>query len=80
MRDLEIKEGDGGSGFVLMYGVEMRDDVWETVYIPIEDSGDEHDLFRRLLERVAEHFGYEYNKYGFENLNIKFDKPGHKVG
>ena len=78
MRDLKIKECE--TGFVLMYGVETRDDVWETVYVPIEDSGDEHDLFRRLLERVADHFGYEYNKYGFENLNIKFDKTGHKVG
>ena len=77
MRELTIKES--ATGFVLMYDVEVRDDVWETEYIPIEDIGDENDLIRRFLEKVAEHFGAHYNKYGKENLNITFDKRGYKV-
>ena len=78
MRALGIKECE--NGFVLMYQVEVRDEVWETEYIPIEDRGDEEDLFRRLLEKVAEYFGLEYNKWGSDNLNITFDRKGHKVG
>ena len=77
MRELTIKEAT--DGFVLMYDVEVRDDVWETEYIPVEDTGDDNDLLRRMLEKVAEHFGMHYDKWGHGNINITFDKKGHKV-
>jgi hypothetical protein len=32
-----------------------------------------------MLYAIAESFGYVYNKYGTENLNISYDKKGHKV-
>jgi hypothetical protein len=45
----------------------------------IEDTGDDKDALKRLLESVAEKCGFSYDKYGKENLNITFDKKGHKV-
>ena len=45
----------------------------------IEDTGDEKDCISRLLYRVAEWAGCDYQKYGSENLNITFDKKGHKL-
>jgi len=79
MRDRELKIEGSDDGFVLIYQTEVRDGIWETEYVPVEDLGDEQDLFRRLLDRVAEYFGMEYNKWNPSNLNITFDKRGHKV-
>lgn len=33
----------------------------------------------RMLERIADHFGVMYQKFDANNLNISFDKKGHKL-
>ncbi len=33
----------------------------------------------KLLYSVAEHAGYTYDKFKEDNLNITFDKKGHKL-
>uniref|UniRef100_A0A6M3LKA8 Uncharacterized protein n=1 Tax=viral metagenome TaxID=1070528 RepID=A0A6M3LKA8_9ZZZZ len=77
MRELRIIESD--RGYVLVSEYWETDDRKETDYIPIEDVNGEDDCMKRLLEAVAEHFGYSYNKYGKNNINVTFDKLGHKV-
>lgn len=32
-----------------------------------------------LLEKIAELLGYDYDRYGEENINIQFNKKGHKL-
>lgn len=39
----------------------------------------ENETMVRLLTRIAEHFGITYDKYKENNLNIAFDKKGHKL-
>jgi hypothetical protein len=45
----------------------------------IEETDNEKADLQRLLECIAEKCGYSYDKFGSENLNITFDKKGHKV-
>jgi len=77
MRELKIVEAE--NGYILSFDVLMDEDghmeLWQSV---IEENSDTNDLFRRLLENVAEHFGMEYNKWKSDNLNITFDKKGHE--
>jgi len=40
---------------------------------------DDKETFVRLIEYLAESLGFHYDKYGKENLNITWDKLGHKV-
>jgi len=77
MRELKITEIS--NGFILAFDVQLTDEIMELEQIVVEDTGDEKELFKRMLEKVAEYFGYEYNKWKSENLNITFDKPGHKI-
>lgn len=44
-------------------------------------EGDEEDnkVIEKLLYRVAEFFGAPYEKYGENNLNISWNKKGHKL-
>ena len=77
MRELRISEAN--NGYVLSHDVEMDENVWEEETTVIEERDDTNDLFKRLLEAVAEHFGMVYNKYGSNNLNITFDRKGHKI-
>lgn len=77
MRELRIKEVS--NGFVLSWWYRETEDREVTDMVVVEDTGDEHDLFQRFLEKVAEHFGYTYDKWGKENLSITFDRKGHKV-
>jgi len=77
MRELRISEAN--NGYVLSYDIEQDENVWTEEIEVVEEIDDENDLFRRLLEKVAEYFGMEYNKWGSENVNITFDRKGHKV-
>jgi hypothetical protein len=45
----------------------------------IEDDLNAEDTMCRLLTKVAECYGYSYDKFSSTNLNVSFDKPGHKV-
>ena len=77
MRELKIVEAE--NGYILSFDVLMDEDGHvELCQSVIEENGDTNDLFRRLLETVAEHFGMEYNKWKSDNLNITFDKKGHE--
>ena len=77
MRELKIVEAN--NGYVLSRDVEQDENVWIEEIDVVEETDDTNDLFRRLLEKVAEHFGMQYDKFSSENLNITFDKKGHKV-
>ncbi|MEO5366085.1 MAG: hypothetical protein H7831_06970 [Magnetococcus sp. WYHC-3] len=76
---LEIIEAEDGKGYVLRYEYLEAENRYETSYVPIESTGDEQDCMKRLLEAVAEHFGYSYDKFKSDNLNISWDRKGHKV-
>jgi len=46
----------------------------------LEDyENDENGCMKRMLIAVADRFGYNYNKFGRENLEINFNKKGHKL-
>lgn len=45
-----------------------------------EDKGsDEKESLKELLLKVSEILGYNYDRYGEENLNITFDGKGIKL-
>jgi len=76
MKELKIIEAE--NGYILESEYYETDIRLVKEYKVVEDVHSEPDLIR-LLENVAEHFGYGYDKWGKENINITFDKPGHKV-
>ena len=78
MRNLRISEAN--NGYVLSHDVEIEDNVWVEELEVVEEVDDENDLFRKLLTKVAEHFGINYDEFSHNNLNISFDRKGHKVG
>lgn len=69
MNKLIIKEVN--NGFVLIDNAKE-----ETV---IEDQDNEQEAMKKMLETIAEYFGFLYDRWGKENLNIQFNKFGHKV-
>lgn len=82
---IEIKKV--GNGYVIKsffwHDTSERGDmiIREEVEVIEEEAGEEaeNESLKRLLERIAELTGYQYDKFGKENLNITFDKKGHKV-
>ena len=50
-----------------------------TSYEVVECNGDEKETMKRLLEAITDYFGEGYNKFAKDNLNITWDKFGHKV-
>jgi len=76
LRELKIIECD--NGFVLSYKYRETEDKEETYLIPIEDTGDERDCLKRMLIKVAEYFGEDYNKFRPDNIEITFTRKGHK--
>ena len=77
MNDLKIMYAD--NGFILESETINCNNQKEKQYVVIEDRDDEHECVIRFLEKVAEHFGFIYDKFSPNNLNITFDKKGHKV-
>ena len=45
----------------------------------VEEEDLEEDTFTKLLGLIAEELGCPYDKYSDKNLNISFDKKGHKL-
>ena len=39
---------------------------------------DDKELLKNLFEFIAGHAGYIYDRFSKDNLNITFDKKGHK--
>ena len=75
----ELKIEKINNGFILSYETESDDNKIEIIKEVIEESNDENEAMTQLLERVAEYFGSHYDKYAENNLNITWDKKGHKL-
>lgn len=77
MNDLKIMEAD--NGFILESEITNCDNQKEFQYVVVEDTDNEQECIASMLTKVAEHFGFIYDKFSPHNLNITFDKKGHKV-
>lgn len=77
MIDLKIIQAD--NGFILVSGIINDDNTKEFQYVVVEDTDNEQECIASMLTKVAEHFGFVYDKFSPNNLNITFDKKGHKV-
>lgn len=53
--------------------------IGSNTFVFEEDYNDDKKSLIDLLFKVAETLGFSYDKYGKENLNITFDKKGHKL-
>jgi hypothetical protein len=51
----------------------------EVAYYVCEESDEENGAIISLLEKLGELLGYNYDKFSSTNLNISFNKKGHKV-
>ncbi len=68
------------NGFVLSHKEEIEDGKFKTTKEVIEEAdNDEKETMTRLLERVAEYFGIQYDKFAADNLNITWNKKGGKL-
>jgi hypothetical protein len=76
MRELKIEKIE--NGYILSYEEEVEIDKFITTKEVIEEGDDEKETMARLLHRVAEHFGFYYNKFVNDNLKISWNKKGHK--
>lgn len=78
MNELKIKQAN--NGYILSWEDEISENEIRTCQQVIEnDEENENDVMKRMLEFVADHFGQEYDKWKEDNLNILFNKKGHKV-
>ena len=76
MNNLQIQQGE--NGFICSWEEEQGDGKLQILREVIEETG-EVNVIERLLYFAAEHFGVQYDKYGKENLNITWNKKGHKL-
>ena len=72
------------NGFILSWDEEseLLNKSGELEMIEIKEvitDDDEKEEMKKLLERVADFFGMNYEKYKEDNLNITWDKKGHKL-
>jgi len=75
--DCEIEKVE--NGFVVSHKEEVDDEyIRVEKRVMEEDNHDEKKCMEVLLYHIAEYFGLQYNKFGKENLNISWDKQGHK--
>ena len=67
--------------------IKIKKEVIEEEYPPqnylwkkeIKNMDEEQYTMKKLLERIADYFGYSYNKFSKNNLRITFDREGHKI-
>jgi hypothetical protein len=78
MRECRIKKAD--NGFLIEYE-EMDDENTAIVRrIVVEDfEDDEKKNIADMLYKVADFFGVCYDKWSDKNLDINWDKKGHKL-
>ena len=76
---IEIKEVSNGFIVKQIYCESVNDNGVELFAenVKVIEDGDRTAL-KRLLEQIAEWMGHDYDKFGSENINITFDKVGHK--
>lgn len=68
--------------FVNGYGIErIIDNCVTEIYVIEEDESLDSgkDAFARLCLKLAEIEGFTYNKYGEDNIQVTFNKKGHKL-
>lgn len=73
--DYWIKIRRANNGFVLEY---PQEEDYLNLPDVIECQDNEKETMANLFYDIAEYFGIMPNKYGNENLNISWDKEGHK--
>lgn len=82
---IEIKKVENGFIIKQVYlNTETKDGrkiYTEEITVVEEEDGinSEKDVMIQLLYEIADKFGIDYDKFSSENLNITFDKKGHKV-
>ena len=80
---IEIAKLDDGSFVIKTWSLEDTakngKKIYSTNSYAIKEENDEKETLKKLLEAIASECGYDYDKWGQENLNITFDKKGHKV-
>jgi hypothetical protein len=67
------------NGYILSWLEEDESKKIKQIQQVIEEDMDNEAGMINLLTTIAEHFGYCYNKYGQNNLDINFNKKGHKL-
>ena len=84
-----IEIGKTDNGWILVEHVYLSDDERTgrkiygkdvTVFEHNDDEEKEREKFKELVYAIAERFcGWDYNKYGRENFEFRWDKKGHKI-
>lgn len=77
VRELKITECE--NGYILESQIEITEGRFEPSYEVVEEIKDDRDTMKRLLELIASFFGMDYDRFRPDNVNITFDKKGHKV-
>jgi len=78
MWELKIEKIE--NGYILSHDEEIEDGKFKTAKEVIEEKGDdEKEAMTQLLEKVSEYFGVQYDKFAADNLNVTWDKKGHKL-
>jgi hypothetical protein len=80
---IEIAKLDDGGFVIKTYSWEDTTKEGKKTYstntYAIKDEDDTKETLKKLLEAIASECGYDYDKWGSENLNITFDKKGTKA-
>jgi hypothetical protein len=76
---MELKIEEVNNGYILSHEAEIEDGKFKVLKDVIEEERDEKETIKRLLEKIAEYFGVHYDKYAKDNLNILWNKKGHKL-
>lgn len=78
MWELKIEKTE--NGFILSHKEEIDDNEVKIVKEVVEEvNDDEKEAMTKLLERVTEYFGIQYDKYAKDNLEITWNKKGHST-
>ena len=81
MRKLTIEKVE--NGYILSWCSEVEDGIFEeskkVIFATEYTEGEEREGIKKLLIEVAEFFGEQYDKWSSENLDITFNRKGHKA-
>jgi len=75
MFELNIRQCE--NGYILWRPSDTEQDTDDIIVVESED--DDNEAMVKVLYKIAELLGYQYDKYSSENLNIDFSKKGHKL-
>ena len=80
MKNNTLKIEKAENGYIITTYIWMDDDEkGNRIYQENKELVVGDDNLKDLLERIAEWSGYLYDKFGTNNINITFDKKGHKL-